>query len=158
MIFCSISISSTPKDQSVTAKSTGAQIDDFANVTIVVKETYNGSTTTKALTALTATSTDIASISSPFATGIVTLLGKNLANGVNSTTVNISAVVTDSEGTSRTITDTLSLSKVKKAVPNVAIAVSPSAQTLSANSKGSGSSVPNPLTITALEGNTNSFN
>jgi hypothetical protein len=154
----SISISSTPKDQSVTAKSTGAQIDDFANVTIVVKETYNGSTTTKALTALTATSTDIASISSPFATGIVTLLGKNLANGVNSTTVNISAVVTDSEGTSRTITDTLSLSKVKKAVPNVAIAVSPSAQTLSANSKGSGSSVPNPLTITALEGNTNSFN
>lgn len=153
----SISISSTPKDQSVTAKSTGAQIDDFANATVVVKETYNGSTTTKTITSLTATSSDIASISTTAASGLVTLNGKTLANGVNSTTVNISAVVTDSEGVSRTVTDTLSLSKVKKAVPNVAIAVSPSAQTLSANSKGSGSSVPNPLTITALEGNDNKF-
>ena len=152
-----LAISSTPKDQSVTAKSTGAQIDSFTNVTVLVKETFNGSTTTKTITSLTATSSDIASISTTAASGLVTLLGKALATGINSTTVTISAVVTDSEGTSRTLTDTLSLSKVKKAVPNVAIAVSPSAQTLFANSKGSGSSVPNPLTVTALEGNDNKF-
>jgi hypothetical protein len=146
-----LAISATPKDQSVTAKSTGAQIDNFANVTIVVKETYNGSTTTKALTALTATSTDIASISSPFATGIVALNGKTLAAGTNSTTVAISAVVNDSEGTSRTLTDTLSLSKVKKAAPVVVATLSKDGQSITKTNTGV-YGTPATFTISVNEG------
>jgi hypothetical protein len=152
-----LAISSTPKDQSVTAKSTGAQIDSFANATIVVSETYNGSTITKTITSLTATSSDIASISTTPASGLVTLSGKTLANGTNSTTITITAVVTDSEGTSRTLTDTLSLSKVKKAVPLVLISASPQAQTVLATSADVQSGTLSDVTITALEGTTSRF-
>jgi hypothetical protein len=149
-----LAISSTPKDQSVTAKSTGAQIDSFANATISVKETYNGSTSTLTITSLTATSADIASISTTPSTGLITLNNKTLADAKNSTTITITAVVTDSEGVSRTLTDTLSLSKVKKAVPNVEVSVSPQAQSVTANTDGSSPSTPTSLTVKALEGGT----
>ena len=149
-----LAISSTPKDQSVTAKSTGAQIDSFANATIVVKQTYNGSDTTLPAT-LTATRVDTGgSLTVNNTTGVVTLSNQTLATGTNSTTINISAVVTDSEGTSRTLTDTLSLSKVKKAVPNVEVSVSPQAQSVTANADGSSPSTPTSLTVKALEGGT----
>ena len=152
-----LSISSTPKDQSVTAKSTGAQIDSFANATIVVKQTYNGSTTTLPAT-LTATRVDTGgSLTVNNTSGVVTLTNQTLAVGVNSTTVNISAVVTDSEGTSRTLTDTLSLSKVKKAVPLVLISASPQAQSVLANSAGTQTGTLSNVTISALEGTTSRF-
>ena len=152
-----LQITSTPKDQTVTAKSTGEQVDTFSNVTISVKETYNGTTTNLTITSLTATSLDIASISTTPSTGLVTLNGKTLGNGVNSTTVDISAVVTDSEGVSRTITDTLALSKTKKAVPNVVISATPQAQSVLANSSGVQTAALTNVTITALEGSTSRF-
>ena len=152
-----LAISSTPKDQSVTAKSTGAQIDSFSNATVVVKETYNGVTSNLTITSLTATSSDIASISTTPSTGLITLNGKTLLDGVNSTTVTITAVVTDSEGVSRTITDTLSLSKVKKAVPNVVISATPQAQSVLANSSGVQTAALTNVTVTALEGSTSRF-
>ena len=152
-----LAISSTPKDQSVTAKSTGAQIDSFADVTISVNETYNGSTTPKSLTSLTATSSDILSIVTDYTTGVITLNGRTLADGTNSTTISVTAVVTDSEGTSRTLTDTLSLSKVKKAVPLVLISASPQAQSVSANSAGTQTGTLANVTISALEGTTSRF-
>ena len=148
-----LAISSTPKDQSVTAKSTGAQIDSFANATIVVKETYNGSTTNKTITSLAATSSDIASISTTAASGLVTLNGKTLATGTNSTTVAISAVVTDSEGTSRTLTDTLSLSKVKKAAPIVVATLSKDGQSITKTNTGV-YGTPATFTISVNEGGT----
>ena len=152
-----LAISTTPKDQSVTAKSTGAQIDSFANATIVVKETYNGSTITLPVT-LTATRVDTGgSLTVNNTTGVVTLSNQTLATGINSTTINISAVVTDSEGTSRTLTDTLSLSKVKKAVPLVLISASPQAQSVSANSAGTQTGTLANVTISALEGTTSRF-
>ena len=152
-----LAISTTPKDQSVTAKSTGAQIDSFANATIVVKETYNGSTITLPVT-LTATRVDTGgSLTVNNTTGVVTLSNQTLATGINSTTINISAVVTDSEGTSRTLTDTLSLSKVKKAVPLVLISASPQAQSVSANSAGTQTGTLTNVTISALEGTTSRF-
>ena len=152
-----LAISSTPKDQSVTAKSTGGQIDSFANATIVVKETYNGSTTTLPAT-LTATRVDTGgSLTVNNTTGVVTLSNQTLATGTNSTTINISAVVTDSEGTSRTLTDTLSLSKVKKAVPLVLISASPQAQSVLANSAGTQTGTLANVTISALEGTTSRF-
>ena len=152
-----LAISSTPKDQSVTAKSTGAQIDSFSNATVVVKETYNGVTSNLTITSLTATSSDIASISTTPSTGLITLNGKTLIDGVNSTTVTITAVVTDSEGVSRTITDTLSLSKVKKAVPNIVISATPQAQSVLANSSGVQTAALTNVTVTALEGSTSRF-
>jgi hypothetical protein len=58
------------------------------------------------------------------------------------------------------ISDTTKLvtyTKAKVGTPNVVVAVSPSAQSISSNSRGSGSALPTPLTITALEGVTNRF-
>jgi hypothetical protein len=147
-------LEATPKDQSVSAKSTGEQVDSFSNVTISVKETYNGATSTLTITSLTATSSDISSISTTTASGLVSLNGKTLANGTNATTIAITAVITDSEGISRTLTDTLSLSKVKKATPNVEGQISPTAQTVTANSDGSSPATPTSLTVKALEGGT----
>ena len=152
-----LAISSTPKDQSVTAKSTGAQIDSFANATIVVNQTYNGVTTPLSAT-LTATRVDTGgSLTVNNTTGVVTLSNQTLATGTNSTTINISAVVTDSEGTIRTLTDTLSLSKVKKAVPLVLISASPQAQSVLANSAGTQTGTLANVTISALEGTTSRF-
>jgi hypothetical protein len=146
-----LAISSTPKDQSVTAKSTGAQIDSFANATIVVKETYNGATTTLPVT-LTATRVDTGgSLTVNNTTGVVTLSNQTLAVGVNSTTVNISAVVTDSEGTSRTLTDTLSLSKVKKAAPVVVATLSKDGQSITKTNTGV-YGTPATFTISVNEG------
>ena len=152
-----LQISSTPKDQTVTAKSTGEQIDAFSNVTILVKETYNGATTNLTITSLTATSANISSIITNNSTGIITLAGRTLANGVNSTTVDITAVVTDSEGVSRTITDTLALSKTKKAVPNVVISATPQAQSVLGNSAGTQTGILSNVTVSALEGTTSRF-
>jgi len=152
-----LQISSTAKDQTVTAKSTGEQIDAFSNVTVSVKQTYDGATTNLTITSLTATSANISSISTTPSTGLVTLSGKTLANGVNSTTVDISAVVTDSEGISRTITDTLSLSKTKKAAPNIVVSATPQAQSVLANAAGVQTGTLTNVTITALEGTTSRF-
>jgi hypothetical protein len=148
-----LAITSTPKDQSVTAKSTGEQIDSFLNASIVVKETYNGSTSNLTITSLTATSSDIGSISTTPSTGLITLNGKTLADGTNSTTINITAVVTDSEGVSRTITDTLSLSKVKKAAPVTLVLLSSETQTILSSSAGY--ATPATFTISVNEGGTN---
>jgi len=149
-----LAISITNKAQSVSAKSTGTQIDAFSNATVTIAETYNGTTSNLTLTSLTATSSDISSISTTASTGVVTLNGKTLADATNSTNVSISAVVTDSEGQSRTLTDTITLSKVKKAVPNVEASVSPQSQTVTANSDGSSPATPTSLTVKALEGGT----
>ena len=147
-----LAISSTNRIQSVSAKSTGAQIDAFSNVTISVNETYNGSTTSKSLTSLTATSSDISSIVTDYTTGVITLNGRTLADGTNSTTISVTAVVTDSEGVSRTITDTISVSKTKKAAPTITFAVTPASQTVAANSSGTLTGTISDPVLTAFEG------
>ncbi len=147
-----LSISTTNKAQSVSAKSIGTQIDAFSNSTVTVSQTYNGSTTNLTITSLTATSSDIASISTTAASGLVTLNGKTLADGTNSTIVTISATVTDSEGSSRTLTDTITLSKVKKAPPTITFAITPSSQTVAANSAGTLTGTIVDPVLTAFEG------
>ena len=149
-----LSITSTPKDQSVTAKSTGGQIDSFSNATIVVRETYDGTTTTKTISSLTATSSDISGISTTPSTGLVTLNGKTLADGTNSTTILVTANITDSENVSRTLTDTLSLSKVKKAPPTLTFAITPASQTVAANSAGTLTGTIVDPVLSAFEGST----
>ena len=129
-----LKIEITNKSQSVTAKSTGVQIGAFSNPVVTVSETYNGATATKTITALTATSGDIATIVTTPATGTITLNGRTLANGTDSTVVSVSATITDSEGTSRSVTDTVSLSKIKNAPPTTLVSFSADSQNVASSS------------------------
>jgi hypothetical protein len=139
----------TNKSQSVTAKSTGVQIGAFSNPVVTVSETYNGATTTKTITALTATSADIATIVTTPGTGTITLNGRTLANGTDGTVVSVSATVTDSEGTSRSVTDTVSLSKIKNAPPTTLVSFSADSQNVASSSAGYGA--PTAFSITVKE-------
>jgi hypothetical protein len=131
-----LKIEITNKSQSVTAKSTGVQIGAFSNPVVTVSETYNGATTTKTITALTATSGDIATIVTTPGTGTITLNGRTLANGTDSTVVSVSATITDSEATSRSVTDTVSLSKIKNAPPTTLVTITPESQNVASSSAG----------------------
>ena len=144
-----LKIEVTNKAQSVTAKSTGVQIGSFSNPVVTVSETYDGSTTTKTITALTATSANISSIVTTPSTGTITLNGRTLADGVDSTIVAITATVTDSEGTSRSVTDTVSLSKIKNAPPTTLVTITPESQNVASSSAGFGA--PANFTITVKE-------
>jgi hypothetical protein len=153
-----ISIQTTNKNQTVSAYSTGVQTGTFSNAFVTVNETYLGNTNSKTITSLTAVRQDtLANLTTNPSTGEITLSGQTLATGVDSTTVLVTATVTDTEGSSRTVIDNISLSKAKNAPPNVEIAVRPSSQTIEANSRGSGSAVPQSLTITATEGGVDKF-
>ena len=59
--------------------------------------------------------------------------------------------------TSQSFSKVVSYTKSKKAVPNVEVFASPIAQTISANSVGSGSNSPENIVVKALEGNTSRF-
>jgi hypothetical protein len=144
-----LKIEITNKSQSVTAKSTGVQIGAFSNPVVTVSETYNGATTTKTITALTATSANISSIVTTPSTGTITLNGRTLADGVDSTVVSVSATITDSEGTSRSVTDTVSLSKIKNAPPTTLVTITPEGQNVASSSAGFGT--PANFTITVKE-------
>jgi len=50
--------------------------------------------------------------------------------------------------------ENVSLTKLKKSVPNVEVSVSPPAQSVTANSDGSSPATPTSLTVRALEGGT----
>ncbi len=66
-------------------------------------------------------------------------------------------VYQDARGIQTSGSKVVNYSKSKAATPNVEVAVSPAAQSISSNSRGSGSATPNTLTITALEGGTSRF-
>ena len=144
-----LKIEITNKSQSVTAKSTGVQIGAFSNPVVTVSETYNGATTTKTITALTATSGDIATIVTTAGTGTITLSGRTLANGTDGTVVSVSATITDSEATSRSVTDTVSLSKIKNAPPTTLVTITPESQNVASSSAGFGA--PANFTITVRD-------
>jgi len=150
-----LSIETSNRDQSVTAKSTGVQIDSFADAVVTIKEQYEGSSNNLSLTSLSAVPNNIGfgSISTTTGTGTVEISSNTIPDGINTTKVAVSASVVDSEGVSRTLSDTLSLSKVRKAPPNVLVSVSPQSQNIS-----SGSTVyqePTSLSVAVKEASTN---
>ena len=63
----------------------------------------------------------------------------------------------DGSGDTTDFSKTVTYTKTKQATPNIEVAATPSSQTIAADSKGSGSSVPDDLTITAVEGGVNRF-
>jgi hypothetical protein len=79
------------------------------------------------------------------------------ALSADSGSINLKVTYRDGRGTDSVFTKLVTYSKAKAGSPNVLAAVSPSAQSISANSKTSGSSIPTALTITALEAGTSRF-
>jgi hypothetical protein len=63
----------------------------------------------------------------------------------------------DGAGDTTDVTKVVTYSKSKRGVPNVEVSVTPTAQSIQSNSRGSGSATPQTLTVTALEGGTNRF-
>jgi hypothetical protein len=63
----------------------------------------------------------------------------------------------DGAGDTTDVTKVVTYSKSKRGVPNVEVAVTPTAQSIQSNSRGSGSATPQILTVTALEGGTTRF-
>jgi hypothetical protein len=153
----SIVFDTTNKTQNVDAKSTGAQLSSFDSSTMAIREFYTGSLTSfsSANIDLTITSGSNDVSGNPLVTrsGLSLSYGE-LPNNTNSTQVGLTATVTDSEGTSREVSDTVSLSKTNASAPNVEIQVYPSSQTITANSVGSGSATPSNLSIVVSEGGT----
>lgn len=154
-----LEIITTNSAQSVSAKSTGEQIDAFTNSSVIVRQTYNGVTSSLTINSITASSSDISNIiaSSGSASSTITLAGRTLGNGVNSTVITLTARVTDSESTNRILNDTITLSKIKKAVPLVVVSASPQAQSVLANTAGVQTGTLSNVTVNALEGTTSRF-
>jgi hypothetical protein len=80
---------------------------------------------------------------------VVTLNGRTLANATDSTIVSVTATITDSEGTSRNVTDTVSLSKTKNAPPTTLVSFSADSQNVASSSAGY--AAPTPFSITVKE-------
>jgi len=79
------------------------------------------------------------------------------ALSADSGSINLKVTYRDGRGSDSVFTKLVTYSKAKSGTPNVLVAVSPSAQTISANSRGSGSATPTTLTVTALEAGTSRF-
>lgn len=141
-------------NQTVTAKSTGAQIDAFLTASFTVNEVYNGVTTQKTFTPTNITTTNSYTVTLPIA---ATLSLPNMADGTNSVDISITGSVVDSENTTRSVFGNISLAKTKKAVPSVVVTASPQAQSVLANSAGIQSGSLSNVIIAALEGSTNVF-
>lgn len=155
-----LQIVTTNSAQSVSAKSTGEQIDAFLNSGVSIRQTYNGVTSSLAVTSLTASSANISNIITVVGEsndGLIMLDTRTLGNAINSTTINVTATATDGENTNRTLSDTITLSKVKKAVPLVVVSASPQAQSVLANTAGVQTGTLSNVTINALEGTTSRF-
>jgi hypothetical protein len=105
-----IELTTTNKTQNVSANKNGVQDDSFEDSTITVQEFYTGSSKTFGSSDVTI---DFQSNPSTIATdnGNLTISLANLADGTNSANVIFSASVVDSEGTSRDVVDSISLSK-----------------------------------------------
>ena len=96
--------------------------------------------------------------SSTNVTGVITNNNYSItALSADSGSLNLKVTYRDGRGSDSVFTKLITYSKAKSGTPNVLVAVSPSAQSINANSKGSGSATPASLTVTALESGTSRF-
>lgn len=148
----------TPPAQTIDAKSTGVLIGTIQDVTISgfdgnTELTYNQSST---LGDGEYKITNVTGVNVSDTTPSDTTIGITSFSG-DTATGTAAIAFKDTEGTLGSTTIKFTLSKSKKAVPNVEVSVSPTAQTIEANSVGSGSATPQTLTVKALEGGTSRF-
>ena len=143
-------------NQSVDAKSTGAQLTSFGVSTLSVREVYNGSSTN-----LTLSAEPTINSSSAFTTitkSATSLTYPTMASGTNSVELFITGSVTDSEGSAREVYGGVSLTKVKKAAPSILLTATPQTQTVSATSASVQTGTLQTVALDALEGTTSVFN
>ncbi len=150
-----LAINVTNNNQTVNAKSTGTQLSEFATASIEILETYDGVTNAKSIYG-TPTITTLYGYSNYFYdSGSQTIALRTLSTDFEQ--LSISLEVLDSENVIRALDGNISLAKARNAVPNVEVSLVPVAQTILANSRGSGSTTPQPITVTATEGGTSRF-
>lgn len=96
--------------------------------------------------------------SSTNVTGVLTNNNYSItALSADSGSLNLKVTYRDGRGSDSTFTKLVTYSKAKAGAPNVLVAVSPSAQSIAANSRTSGSTTPASVTVTALEAGTSRF-
>jgi hypothetical protein len=96
--------------------------------------------------------------SSTNVTGVLTNNNYSItALSADSGSLNLKVTYRDGRGSDSTFTKLVTYSKAKAGAPNVLVAVSPSAQSIAANSRTSGSATPASVTVTALEAGTSRF-
>ena len=142
----------TNNKQSVEALSTGIQTGSFLDSDVTLYEQYNGVEAAVTLDLLAAGSP---SFPSPIAVSpsYDAVLFSNTTNWLYETAnVTVNAFVTDSEGVSHEIRETVSLSKSRRPKPNTLVTISPQSQTVTSSSLAVG--LPNDITISANEGST----
>ena len=138
-------------NQTVTAKSTGAQIDAFVTASLSVIETYDGISSTKTLTgAPTTTATNSYTIGNKTT---ATIALPNMANGTDSVDISVTGSVVDSENTTRNVFGNISLAKSKKAAPVVVATLSKDGQSITKTNTGV-YGTPATFTISVNEGGT----
>lgn len=143
-------------NQSVDAKSTGAQITSFSDSTLSVREIYNGSTSNLTLSA--APTINSSSAFTTITKSATSLSYPSMVSGTNSVELFVTGSVTDSEGSSRIVYGGVSLTKVRKAAPSVILTATPQTQTVAATSQSVQTGTLSTVTLDALEGATSVFN
>jgi hypothetical protein len=139
-------------NQSTDAKSTGVQLTTFSNSTLSVKEQYNGVNTN--LTLLSAPTINSSSTFTPITKTTTNLLYPTMSSNVDSVELSVTGSVVDTEGVTREVFGNVSLTKVKKAQPTITFVITPSAQTVAANSAGTLTGTIIDPTLSAFEGST----
>ena len=146
-----------PQAQTIDADSLGSLNSNITDITIKGADgntelTYNQGTLSAGEFKITdVTGVTVTDTTPSTSTIDVTSFSGNSAIGIASISFK------DFEGTLGTQQVKFSFSKATAAVPNVEVFVTPQAQTINANSVGSGSDVPSSLRIDAREGGTNRF-
>lgn len=143
-------------NQSVDAKSTGAQITAFQTASIKVTEVYNGASTILPLSGVPTINS-----SSAYSIGNVTantIALPNLPDATNSLELFVTRSVVDSEGSTRSVFGGISLTKVKKAAPSIVLTATPQTQAVAATSESVQTGTLQSVALDALEGTTSVFN
>ena len=157
----SITFSATPQSQTIDAKSNGDLLGSITDVVISGFEgntplTYNQVATLGLseykITGVTETNITVADTTpNTITNGTIDIT----ALSADSTTETATIEYKDSEGTTGTSTIKFSLSKSKKAAPNIIASLNPQTQTVDSDASFSSVSAPSPITLVVNEGGSN---
>jgi hypothetical protein len=140
-------------NQSTNAYSNGIQSGSFIPVTMSVSETYNGITTTSVPTTISGISVPAGAVTFGISSSKQILTASMDSVSYDSGDIILTGTYTDQEGSSRNISGSVSLVKVKKASPTTLAILSSETQTILSSSAGY--ATPSTFTISVNEGGTN---
>lgn len=146
-----VEVFAQPAAQTINANSVGSGSSTPENIVVKAKEGNTDRFTS--IGAVTGSNGLTTSVSSEVITITSTASDMTSDTGVLQIPINF----TDGEGTTGSKLVEVTVSRVRVGTPNVEVSVSPSAQTIDANSIGSGSVSPQTITVKALEGGTDRF-